>query len=152
MEPRDLSPPSELYIARDVIETAKELQTNLASMDEATQPHFAVEAIELLGDPREIYGSRKILIHALGAFVLTRDTERISIDESLYHGTYFGDAYMKSNFSRFGYVRTSLVKSLCLVLVETEILSSASNPTFEGEKIHSGVYVPMHSVEALFAA
>lgn len=152
MEPRDLRPTNELFIANDVIATAKELQTHLSAVNPSEQPKMAVEAMEMLGDPRELYGSKKVLIHALGASVLFGGQRAASFDEELWHGTYLADTYMKANFSRFSYIQAGKIASICLSLVEANIIKSESNPEFVGEQIHSGVYVPVHAVETVLAA
>lgn len=152
MEPIDLSPKSDFFIATDTLQTAKELQTNLSTMDANLQQQFAVEAIEILGDPRQLQGSNRILVHTLGAMVLYQGVDAISSDEELYHRTYFADAIMRSNFSRFAFIQFGSLSSLCLRLCETQVLASSSNPEFVGEKIRSGVFVPVHAVESLLAA
>lgn len=152
MEPRDKNRTGELFIADDIIRTAKELQTHLSSVSYDEQPAMAAEAMDVLGDPRELYGGSKIYVHALGARVLFGGSAAISFDEQLWHNTYFGDAYFKANFSRFSFIRYHAVSGICLTLVETDVLKSNSNPEFEGEKIKSGVYVPIHAVETVLAA
>lgn len=152
MEPLDLKQTSNLFIASDIIQTAKELQTHLVSVPFDNQPEVAAQAIETLGDPRELYNSKKLLIHAIGARVIADYAHRLTDDEVMYHGTYLGDAYLKGNFSRFAHVRSRAFSSLCLMLVETSVLRSASNPEFEGEVIRSGMYVPVHAVESVLAA
>lgn len=152
MEPRDLKQTPELFIADDIIRTAKELQTHLSTVSYDEQPDMAVEAMDVLGDPRDLYGSKKVFVHALGARVLFGGPHAISFDEQFWHGTYIGDAYLKANFTRFSYIRSPGVSGICLALVETDILKSHSNPEFEGERIKSGVYVPVHAVETVLTA
>lgn len=152
MEPRDKNQTGELFIATDIIRTAQELQTHIAGLPRDDQPQMAVEAMDVLGDPRELYGSKKLLIHALGASVLFGGEYALSFDEQLWHGTYIGDAYLRANFTRFSYIQSHRVSGICLTLVEASILSSNSDPLLEGEKIQSGVYVPVHSVETVLAA
>lgn len=152
MESVDLTRPSELFVADDIIRTAQELQTHLSAVSYDEQPKMAADAMDVLGDPRELYGGKKVLVHALGARVLFAGPQAISFDEQLWHGTYFGDAYLKANFSRFSYIRSFGLAGLCLTLVETAVLKSHSNPEFEGETIKSGVYVPVHAVETVLAA
>lgn len=148
MEPRDKN---ELFVADDIIKTAKELQTHLSGISYDEQPRMAVEAMEVLGDPRELYGGRKLFVHALGARIL-RGEVALSFDEEAYHGVYLADAYLKGEFSRFAYVRSHAVAGLCLSLVETKVLESKSNPEFNDEKIQSGMYIPIHAVEMVLSA
>lgn len=152
MEPRDKNQTGELFIADDIIKTAQELQSYLSGVSYDEQPKMAAEAMDVLGDPRELYGCKKVLVHALGAKILFAGSNAISFDEQLWHGTYIGDAYFKANFSRFSYIRSHSVSGICLTLIEADILKSTSNPEFEGEKIKSGVYVPVHAVETVLAA
>lgn len=152
MEPVNLKQTSHLFIAADILETAKELQTHLASVPYDNQPEVAAQAIDVLGDPRELYNSKKVFIHAIGARVIADFAHSLTDDEIMYHGTYFGDAYLKGNFSRFAHIRSTTFSSLCLMMVETAVLKSDSNPEFEGEVIRSGVYVPVHAVESVLAA
>lgn len=154
MEPIDLRPAGgvEIFVADDLLKTARALQEHLATISYDQQPEMAVEAMEILGDPRELYGSKKIFVHALGARVLHGGSVSISFDEELWHGTYLGDAYLKAQFSRFSYIRTRALSGICLNVVEATILRSQSNPEFEGEKITSGVYIPVHAAETVLAA
>lgn len=152
MEPIDLKQKTDLFVSQDVLQTAKELQTHLATVSYDEQPVVASEAIEVLGDPRELYGGREVYVHALGVRVLYAAENALSFDEQLWHGTYIADSYLKARFSRFTYVRSRAVSSICLGLVETDILRSGSNPEYEGEKIRSGVYVPVHAVETVLVA
>ncbi len=152
MEAIDLSPRSNLVVPADTLQVAKELQTNLATMEAEMQVVFAAEAIEVMGDPRELHGGNKVIVHTLGALVLYQGKNAVSSDEQLYHDTYFADAVMHSNFSRFTFIRYGTLSSLCLQLCEARVLASKSNPLFVGERIRSGVFVPVHSVESLLAA
>lgn len=140
---------TDIFIGDDPIATAKELQTHLAGVHPEAQAEQAAHAIDVLGDPREIYGSRRLFIHALGAHVLAQG---LSEDELLYHGTYFADAMFATEFSRFAFIQHPKVRSLSLFLVETRVMASQSNPDFVGERIRSGVFVPVHAVESAFAA
>lgn len=139
----------DIFVGSDPIATAKELQTHLAEVQPEAQPLQARYAIEALGDPRELYGSRHLFVHVLGAHVLQTG---LSEDELLYHGTYFGNALMETDFGRFAYIRHPAVQGLCLWLFETRIIASPTNPDFVGERIRSGVFVPVHAVESAFAA
>lgn len=152
MEPRDEKQTGELFIADDIIRTAKELQTHIAGLPPDAQPQMAVDAMEMLGDPRELYGGNKVFIHALGAAVLYGGAVSLSFEEELWHGTFISDVYMKANFSRFSYLQSPAVSGLCLMLVEANILESSSDPLLKGEKIRSGMYVPVHAVETVLAA
>lgn len=145
----DLRPPSTLFVSSDVLKTAQELQDNLAQQPLDNQPEMAAQAIELLGDPRELLGSHNIYVHALGTFVLANG---LSEDDRLYHGTYFGDAYLGAYFSRFGYVQHQKFRSISLILTDVNVIKSSSNPEFEGETLRSGVFVPVHAVESTLAA
>lgn len=152
MEPIDLSPKSELFVATDIIKTAKELQTNLASMHPEVQTEYATHALHVIGSTETIYGARKLFIHTLGMHVLYSGVKQMSMDEELMHGTYIADAYVRSYFMEFGYIGHTAVKSLCLRLVETEVIKSSTDPSFNGEVIRSGVFVPVHAVETVLAA
>ena len=152
MDPVNFSSTTKIFVATNLLETAKELQLHLSTISYDEQPAYAEEAIEIMGDPREIYGSKKILLHSLGAMVLCSNSPVSSIDEQLLHGTYFGDAIVRANFNRLAYVRHSALRSLCLNLAEVSILRSKTNPDFEGENIRTGVYIPVHSVNLLLAA
>lgn len=152
MEPVDLRQTVDLFIASDILDTARELQTHLASVSYDEQPEIASQAIDILGDPRELYDSKNILIHALGARILLNGLGPISVDEQIYNGIYFGDAYIKARFSRFAYVQSRAISGICLSIVEAKVLSSKSNPEFDGEIIRSGVYVPVHAIEMVLVA
>jgi hypothetical protein len=152
MEPRDEKQTGEIFVADDIIKTAQELQAHIASLPYESQPQMAVEAMGILGDLSELYGSRKVLIHALGASVLFEDTEAMSLDQQFWHGTFIGDAYLRTNFTRFAFIQSQKVSGICLSLIETSILRSSSDPLLEGERIRTGVYVPVHAVETVLAA
>jgi len=148
----ELGPKSALeekFFRGSAIELAQELQANLAGFDEATQEQMAPEAVKALGDPHELLGGSDVYVHSRGAVIAATGMGDI---EALYHGTYFADVYMASTFARFVYLKSTLARGLCLMMVETDILASASNPEMEGEHLPTGMYVPVHSVESAFAA
>lgn len=145
----ELGPKSKFFVPGNIIDAAKELQTHLAGFDEATQEQMAGQAVKALGDPHEIYGGSHLYLHSTGAVITATG---MGETEALYHGTYFADVYMAGEFGRFVFLKSALARGLCLMMFETEVLTSASNPEMEGECIPTGMYVPVHSVESTFAA
>lgn len=146
----DLKPTGvELYVADDVVRTAQELQEHLASVHPEAQTEQAAHAIEAMGDPRTINGARKVLVHSLGAVILYQG---LSLDDILYDGTYLDEVFLRADFSRLAFVRSSSMRSLCLSLFDIQILRADKNPRFEGTTIRTGVFVPVHAVESVLSA
>jgi hypothetical protein len=139
----------DILVTTDPIIAAQQLQIQLSAFKPEDQPAMAARGIDMIGDPREICGGRKVWLHTLGAHILAQG---LSDDEMLYHGTYFGDVTVRTEFSRIAFVQHRTVQSLCLSLVETNVIASPSNPEFVGENIRSGVFVPVHAIESAFAA
>lgn len=153
MKYASLEPSSELFVGKSLIENAKEYQAYISTIDDQSQQEqLAQEAIGLLGDPDEILGSEKIILHALGAHVYSNKTSASSMDELLLNGKYFSDVTMKSYFNQLAFVRSNTIASLCLWLSEVKIIRSKSDPEFVGQKIATGVYVPVYAVESIFSS
>jgi len=134
----------------DVIQIAQALQEQLAQIPEKHQAETAAQGIEMLGDPRQLYGSQSIAVHSLAAFVFRDACNPCSVDEELYHGARFGDVTMTGHFSRLAYIRHPLVCSLTLMMFDTKI-ERTDNPVYQGETIISGMHVPVMAVERVIA-
>lgn len=154
MEPIDLSPKPKLFVATDLIETAKELQTDLAGMHPEVQGEFAVHAINALGDPSDINGVTKLFLHACGAIVLSDALTTASTDYEWANGKYYIDAFVKARFNRFAFVHYESFNSLSLQLLDAQILAEEADEMSLGVASlrYMKMYVPVHSVESVLAA
>lgn len=65
MEPRDEKQTGGLFIAGDIIRTAKESQSHIAGLSPEAQPQMVVKVIGMLGDPNGLYSGNKVFFHAL---------------------------------------------------------------------------------------
>lgn len=134
----------------DLIGTAQSLQEMLAVLPEEEQIPAAAHGIDaMLGDAHDLYGTRQIYIHSVAAFILKDYMVPCSNDEDYHHGARFGDITMQAQFGRFSFVRSTVFTSLTVQLFNAHIISSL-NEHYEGERILSGMHVPVMAVEALF--
>lgn len=138
---------NELFVASDIIETAKEFQSFLAFEPTEKQPQKAAEAIEVMGDPRELLGGRKLIVHSLGAYVLF---DNLSSDSEIYHGAQLTDVILKSEFSRLAFVQNIKMGMLCLYLFNNLVLKTREK-VYDNSEISSGVFVPVHEVDSIWA-
>lgn len=141
---------NQLFITSEmnVIETAKEYQFALSFEPFDERPRKAAEAIEIIGDPRELVGGRRIIVHSLVAYVLH---DGLSQDAEIYHDTQLSDVVLQSEFSRLAFVNHRRLSAFCLYLFNNHVVSSREK-IFDTERIQSGVFVPVHEVESVWAA
>jgi hypothetical protein len=138
-----------IYIPKDFVDSAKELQYVIEfEEDDNRQLELAAEAIDILGDPREYFGAKKVYIRAMGAYVLY---DGISNDALYYHNLVLNEVTLKSDFSKLAFARKDNLRSLCMYLFDSEVLSN-KDKTFDGAKIRTGVYVPVLEIESVWPA
>ncbi len=139
-----------LFTANNPVAVAQEFQYIIEfEQDKDIKRQKAVDALEIIGDPKEIYGSSVLLVHALKAFVYY-NPQMADFDSSIYHGTEFDNLVARANF-RFGFTESAKLGSLCLLLYDAKILN-CEQKEFNGERINSGVIVPVMDVESVWPA
>ncbi len=145
------------FVPSNPVVAAQEFQVVVdIEPDKEMKRKFAIEALEVLGNPKDIAGSNEILIKAKEAMVLY-DPYQDSSASFIYHGLTFDDFIAKAYF-RFGYLdyeNESIGKSLgslCLQLFDTKILSCSNQPLFKDQIISDGVIVPVREVESVWPA
>jgi len=137
-----------IFVPQDPVEAAKEFQFALAFEPYDERPRKAAEAIDIIGDPRELVGGRKVIVHSLAAYVLH---DGMSQDAEIYHNTFLSDVVLRSEFSRLAFVSHQKLSAFCLYLFNSQIISSKER-IFDSERIQSGMFVPVHEVESVWAA
>jgi hypothetical protein len=93
---------AELFVPKNPIETAQEFQwaINLEHPEVATQS--AQDAIALMGDVEEVYGSKKLIIHSMSGYILNRSLtideqiEQRMLDEITVRGDFGGIKFVQS--------------------------------------------------------
>lgn len=140
---------STIYVPKDFVDGAKELQYVLAvEEDDDRQLQLATEAIDILGDPRDYFGAKKVYVRAMGAYVLYDGN---SNDALYYHNLVLNDVTLKSDFSKLAFARKEGFRSLCMYLFDSEVLTN-KDKIFDGAKIRTGVYVPVLEIESVWPA
>lgn len=146
-----------IFIPSNPLVAAQEFQVVVdIEPDKEMKRKFAIDALEVIGNPKEIAGSNEILIKAKEAMVLYNPAQD-SASSFIYHGLTFDDLIAKAyfRFSYLDYENESIGKSLgslCLQLFDAKILSSPNQPLFEGQIICDGVVVPVREVESVWPA
>ena len=138
---------SDLFIPRNPIETAKEFQwrIGLAHPEEAYE--LAEQALDLIGDVREIYGTKKLLIHSLAAYVINRgltqteEFRQAPLGESVIRGSFGGIIYHQQ-------LTEPRIQSLLVDIYDVELLES-ENKT---QTMSSPLVVPVLEVQSVLAA
>ncbi len=145
------------FVPGNPVEAAQAFQTVLdIEPDKNLKRKFAVDALEVLGDPKNIAGSDEILIKAKEAMVLYNPVQD-SASSFIYHGLTF-DNFIGKAYFRFGYLdyeNDSIGKSIgsiCLQLFDAKILSCSNQPLFTNQLIADGVVVPVGEVESVWPA
>lgn len=140
---------NKIYVPKDFVEGAKELQYVIAVEDDKDkQLELATEAIDILGDPRDYFGAKKVYIRSMGAYVMYDGN---SNDALYYHNLVLNNVTLKSDFSKLAFTRREKLRSLCLYLFDSEVLTN-SDKTFDGAKIRTGVFVPVLEIESVWPA
>lgn len=140
---------TKLFVADDLINTAKEFQDYLAFEPPEFQSQKAAEAIEAMGDPRRIYGGRSVIVHSIGAYVFF---DNLSEDAKIYHGARLTDTILKSEYSRLAFIQhKNKLGALCLYLFNNRILQTDEG-VYDNSIITSGVFVPVDEVVSIWAA
>lgn len=156
MEPIDLLGRSRVELPTDLIEIAKEVQTNIFQVDPALQRFVARNVIGMLGDPETINGLKKVYIRAVGAFVLSEGYTPLSDADEYAIGKFGCDDtwHIKGNFRRLAFVEYSTLRSLCLRMSQPEFIDiDTTGSSLENVDTRLlTMYIPVRAVETVLAA
>jgi hypothetical protein len=138
------------------LETAKDLQIGLLTLPDEAATAMGNEAISLMGDPESLDGLNRVIVHAVGSFVITRGyvDDSVEFERRVGVGKYGGDLYMRGNFARFAFIEFQSFKSICLRIKQPEIINTDISETdLVGRRLSDNcVYLPVQSVEMVLAA
>lgn len=142
---------AEIMAADGLVSKLKGCQATLDQTDSDLKPIFAKHAMsELLGDPRDIDGSKHVIIRTLGAVLLIPDDPLKPEHEMNYQVYSFMESIFEADFDELTYVNDW--RLLCLGLVNARVLESRNNPAMEGEFLQNGLYIPAPEICAAMAA
>lgn len=137
----------ELFIGTDPLRVAQELQLSIAEAPRDNTRTVAQDAIDVLGDVRALYGSTKLAMRAMSAYVINR---KLTIDEQVFGSIQFSDITIKGFFGGFQYVETNWLRSLCLDLYRVTVLNPVEPDDPDDGKLSMPLIVPVHSVECVW--
>lgn len=156
MEVVDLGKLHGSYQKQTTLDMAQDLQTGLLSVAKDSTTALGYEAISMMGDPETLDGLRKIYIHAIGSLVVTEGFIRddVELENGIGHSKYIGDFYLRGNFSKFAYVEFQSLQSICLRILQPELINADVIETdIDLKKLSkSCAYIPVHAVETVLAA
>lgn len=139
----------ELGRVPDAIEIAQSLQSQIAMTPPEKQIEIATEGIDsLLSDARSIHGARHLAVHTMLALVQRDYHETCSDDEEIYDGLRLTNVWLRGEFSRFAFLKSPLITTLTMQMFEVDI-SGATEEGFAGQRILSGMHVPVMAVESV---
>ncbi len=139
-----------LFIPRNPIETAKELQWEIDLADPDHAPVLAEHAGRIIGDVDEIYGTKNLLIHTLGCFVIKR---RIIPGESVIEDT-LGETILEGNMVYLHYLQLQdapRIQTFSVLMHEVEATDLAGGVATKSN-ITSLVAIPVLDIQEVRAA
>lgn len=141
---------SELFIPRNPIETAQELQWGIDMAHPEVAESMAQQALEVLGDVKEIHGSHQLIIHALSGYVINR---MLTIDEQMMQYQ-FDEIIIRGHFGGLPFVRkleSPRLQSFMADMYDVEILEPRvqENP---GGRIKPPVMLPVLDIQSVMVA
>lgn len=141
---------SQLFIPRNPIETAQELQWQIDMSHPEVAQDLAQQAVDVLGDVKEIYGTKSLIIHALSGYVLNR---KLTIDEQMLEYQ-FDEIALIGHFGGLRYVQklaNPRLQTFMVDMFDVEILEGHSNKEQRG-KITPPVMLPVNDIQSVLAA
>lgn len=135
-----------------LIARMQQFQDGLKLIPPQRQRDEAMRTInEELGDPRTIDGMKHVYLLGLCSFILAEPEPR-SFDEEFFSGTYIPLGLFKATVDELSYVDTGEIRSICVGLIEVEIIKAPENDELVGQTIETGLYVPAQGVQTVVAA
>lgn len=136
---------AELFIPKNPIETYKEFQNDIG----VAHPEFAIElarqAQDITGDVKTVYGSSKLIIHALAGFVVSNSAalNENTIDYEI------ADATMIGHFGGIPYIQRLMPTKIQTFMVDMYDVSIVGS--VESEVIQQ-VMIPVLNVKSVLVA
>lgn len=144
---------SELFVPKNPIETAQEPQWQIALASAEEAPRLAAYALDVLGNAKEIYGSRRLFIHTLGAYVLDRGRCQSEKNQCA-----FDDVYLKGLFSKITYIQSRPDQSddevnfqtLVVDLWDAQIYKTVLHPDMPvSDRLKSPMTIPVGNIQSV---
>lgn len=142
---------SELFIPRNPIETAQELQWEIDMSHPEVAPDIARQALDVLGDVRTIYESHWLIIHTLGAYILDRGGRSL---EEMFEQR-FGELSVRGYFGAISYVQgtaASHLQTLTVDLFDVRILHPHVPDDPKKGKISAPLTIPVNDIQSVMVA
>ena len=141
---------SDIFIPKNPIETAQEFQWGIDMAHPEIAPELARQALDILGDVKEIYGSNRLIIHALSGYIIDR---QLTIDEQMLEDP-FGEIVVRGYFGGLPFIQKleqPRLQSFVADMYDVEILEPriTDNPT---RKIKPPVILPVLDIQSVMIA
>jgi hypothetical protein len=140
-----------LFIPKNPIETAQELQWEIDMAHPEVAPDIARQALDVLGDVRTIYESHRLIIHTLGAFILDRGGR--SLEEMFEQ--HFGELCVQGYFGAISYVQGSAeshLQTLTVDLFDVRVLRPHVPDDPQKGKISAPLTIPVNDIQSVMVA
>ena len=141
---------SDIFVPKNPIETAQEFQWEIDSVHPEVAPNLAKQALDIIGDVTEIYGSRHLIIHALTAFIINR---KLTIDEQILKYQ-FNEVILRGYFGGLPFVQqleNPRIQSFAADMYEVEILEPRVSENPSG-RITPPVILPVLGIKSVMIA
>lgn len=109
---------SDLFAPTNFLETCKGMQEVISLQPPDMQDQAGQEACNILGPKPEYYGSRKLELHALGAYAFPNDG---TFESTIYDVIQFGEMRVKGYLSNVAYARVGAIRVLTWMMLDVVI-------------------------------
>lgn len=139
-----------IVVPRNPIEVAQELQWEIDLAHPEVAPSIAQNAIDVLGDVREIYQSRRLLIHTLGAYVLDRgrtvaERRQMQFNELFLSGYFAGISYVQGGIE-------SHFQSLVVDMFDVRIYRPVVAEDPRQGRLDAPLTIPVNDIQSVMVA
>ena len=141
---------SNLFIPRNPIEAAQEFQWQIDVEHPERAVELARQAQEVLGDVQEVYGSKRLIIHALSGYILNR---KLTIDEQILPYP-FNEITVRGHFGGLPFVQKlgePRLQTFMADMYDVEILEPRINENPTG-RINPPVMLPVLDIQSVLVA
>lgn len=133
-----------VFVPRNAVETMKEFQWVISLSHPEMAEQQARDAIDVVGDVREIHGSRQLIVRAMSGYIINRN---LTIEEMVTQYQ-FNEITLRGHFGGFQYVQSlSLgLQSFAMDMYDVSMLSG------QGERLDAPVLLPVLDVQTVMVA
>ncbi len=139
-----------IFVPKNPIEVAQEMQWGIDMSSPEEAPVLARQALDVLGDVRTIYDSKRLIIHTLGAYILDRGR---TMDEMFEQR--FDDVRIKGHFAGIFYLQgfgELGLQSLVVDLFDVQFLQPGIADDPYNGKIRAPLTIPVNDIQSVMVA